>query len=195
MKFPEKVNFNDFIGHHTLIYGETDTKKTYYTANLVQFLVEIEKINPKEISILDFAPKLKIINNLKIGGKVQDFYKNSIVCNNILFEGEIVPARLKATNKKDLYDNACKNFKKTSKILTIFNSNPTSILIINDISIYLHLGNKNFLLKTIEKVNTFFGNTYYGESISRNFATLFSLNERRKVEFLIKRIEKSYLLD
>ncbi|MFX1256638.1 MAG: hypothetical protein ACFFAN_02175, partial [Promethearchaeota archaeon] len=69
MKFNDGLDFNDFIGHHTILYGETNTKKTYYTAKFVQFLLQVKKVDPKNISILDFAPKLFKMYNLKIGGK------------------------------------------------------------------------------------------------------------------------------
>ncbi len=195
MKFRENIDFNAFLGHHTLLYGETNTKKTYYTAKFVKFLIESEKFDPKEISILDFAPKLMKINKLKIGGKIQDFYQDSSKCNNLFFEGDIIPPRLNASNKKELYRNACINYKKTLKLLKKFNENTTEILIINDISIYLHLGGKKYLLETIKTVNTFFGNAYYGQSISKNFATLFSLREKSSINFLIMNIKNSFLTE
>jgi len=192
MNFPENLTFNDFIGHHVLLYGEANTKKTYYTSKFIQFLVESKKVFPNDISILDFAPPLSTINNLKIGGKIQDFYENSTTCKNILFKGEIIPPRLNSSNKAELYQNACENFKKTSEILHLFKKDSTPILIINDISIYLHIGNIKLLLEAINKSNTFFGNSYYGSSIKRDYATLFSLREKRQVECLIKKVEKSY---
>ena len=192
MNFPENLNFKDFIGHHVLLYGETNTKKTYYTSKFIQFLVESKKVFPNDISILDFAPPLSTINNLKIGGKIQDFYEKSMTCKNILFKGEITPPRMNSSNKTELYQNACENFKKTSEILHLFKKDPTPILIINDISLYLHIGNVKLLLEAINKSNTFFGNAYFGSSIKRGYATLFSLRERRKVKSLIKKVEQSY---
>ena len=192
MLFHPKLELADFIGHRTLLYGETDTKKTFYTAKFIQFLIETKNVNPKQISILDFAPKLKVIKNLKIGGKIEEFNKISLTCNNITFEGEIIPPRLNAQNKAELYENACKNFQKTEKVLKTFNKNPTSILIINDISIYLHIGSVKSLLESINKSDTFFGNTYYGTSIKSDYSTLFNLREKRLVEYLIKKIEFSY---
>jgi len=192
MIFPENLDFNDLIGHHTLLYGETNTKKTFYTSKFIQFLLESENISPNDISILDFAPLSNTINTLKIGGKVQDFYEKCNSCKNILFKGEIIPPRLNSSNRTELYHIACENFKKTSKILHLYKNNPTPVLIINDISLYLHVGNVKPLLEAIDKSNTFFGNSYYGSSIKRNYATLFSLREKRQIEYLIKKLETSY---
>jgi len=195
MVFNDKFDFNDLMGHYTLLYGETDTKKTYFTAKFIQFLIETKKLNPKEISILDFAPPINVIKNIKIGGKIKDFYENSVICNNIYLEGDIIPPRLNSRNRKELYENACKNYKKTFKILKLFNDYPTKVLIINDISIYLHIGNKNLLLKAIEKSKTFFGNSYYGSSIKSDFATLLSLREKRLVEYLMNKVEFCYFTE
>ncbi|MFX1346288.1 MAG: hypothetical protein ACFFBC_10620 [Promethearchaeota archaeon] len=192
MIFPENLNFNSLVGHHTLLYGETNTKKTFYTSKFIQFLVESKNISPNDISILDFAPPSTTINNLQIGGKVQDFYEKCNSCKNILFKGEIIPPRLNSNNKTELYHIAYENYKKTSEILDFYKNNPTPVLIINDISIYLHIGNVKPLLEVINRSNTFFGNSYYGSSITRNYATLFSLREKRQIEYLIKKVEKSY---
>ena len=74
MNFSEIFDFRNLIGHHTLLYGEIDTKKTYYTARFVQFLLTAKKIKPNEISILDFGPKLFKYYDIKIGGRIEDFY-------------------------------------------------------------------------------------------------------------------------
>ncbi|MFW9949739.1 MAG: hypothetical protein ACFFKA_06400 [Candidatus Thorarchaeota archaeon] len=192
MNFTKKFDFETILDTHTLIYGETDTKKTFFTAKFVKFLLETKNIPPKEISILDFAPKLAYVKNLKIGGRIQDYYDNSMECNYIKFEGEIIPPRLNAHNKKEMYYNICLNFNKIYKILEIYNKNPTSVLIVNDISLYLHLGNIKYLINTINKSNTFFGNAYYGKSISTKFSKLMTLKEKKRVEFLIKNIENSF---
>ena len=192
MSFHDKLDFHSLRGLHTLIYGETNTGKTFYTAKFVQYLLEIEKFEPKKISILDFAPKLAYFNNLKIGGRIQDYYEDSVKCNNINFEGEIIPPRLRAKNKKEIYDHLCHNFNKIYEIMEIYNISPTPVLIINDISLYLHLGSIKYLIDTINKSDTFFGNSYYGSSISSKFSKLISIREKRKVESLIKNVENSF---
>ncbi|MBY9021208.1 MAG: hypothetical protein KGD67_09130 [Candidatus Lokiarchaeota archaeon] len=192
MKFNQNIDLNILVGKKTLIYGETNTGKTFFTAKFIKYLLEIKNFNPKDISILDFAPKLAYFNNLKIGGRIQDYYENSVKCNNINFEGEIIPPRLKANNKKEIYNNLCHNFNKIYEILEIYNSSPTPALIINDISLYLHLGSNKYLINTISKPNTFFGNSYYGSSINSKFSKLISIKEKRKVEFLIKNVDNTF---
>lgn len=195
MKFNRDLNFGNLIGQKTLIYGETNTGKTLYTANFVQFLLECKKVDPKEISILDFAPKLTYFNDLKIGGRVQDYFENSVKCNNIKLIGEIIPPRLNAKNKNEMYSNICHNFKKIYEIIEIYNSSPTPVLIINDISLYFHMGGEKLLINTINKSNTFFGNSYYGTSIVRKFSNLLSIKEKKRVEFLIKNVDNPFVTE
>ena len=191
MKFSKNIDLNILIGKKTLIYGETNTGKTFYTAKFVQYLLEVKNINPKDISILDFAPKLAYFKNLKIGGRIHAYYENSVKCNNIDFEGEIIPPRLKAKNKNEVYANICLNFNKIYEIIELYNRSPTPVLIINDISLFLHLGSNKYLINTINKSDTFFGNAYYGSSINSKFSKLLSVKEKIRVESLIKNVENS----
>ncbi|MFX0060243.1 MAG: hypothetical protein ACFE85_17340 [Candidatus Hodarchaeota archaeon] len=192
MLFQKNFKFINCIGHHSLLYGETDTRKTYFTAKFVQFLLQDKNYEPNRITILDFAPKLSFYNNIKIGGKIEDYYENCKKCNFINLKGEIIPPRLEAKNKTELYENICHNYKLTSKAIQDFEKKPNPVLIVNDISIYLHLGDVNYLLEIIDKADTFFGNTYYGSKIKRKFARLLSIREMKKVEFLIKKIKNSF---
>jgi hypothetical protein len=189
----EELDFKNYVGHRTLLYGEINTGKTFYTAKFVQYLLEIKSVNPKDISILDFAPKLTYFNKLKIGGRIQDYYEKSVKCNNIKFIGEIIPPRLNARNKNELYTYICHNFNKIYEIIEIYKSSPTPLLIINDISLFLHLGSYKYLINTINKSDTFFGNSYYGSFISSQFSKLISIREKRKVESLIKNVENSLI--
>ena len=73
-------NFDNCVGTHTFLYGETNTRKTYFTSKFIQFLLESRNIDPKQVSILDFAPTQSFIKGVKIGGKIVDFYRNEF-CN------------------------------------------------------------------------------------------------------------------
>ncbi|MFX1275206.1 MAG: hypothetical protein ACFFBP_15030 [Promethearchaeota archaeon] len=187
-------DYRNCIGRYTLIYGEVNTGKTFYTAKFVEFLIE-SGFNPKDISILDFAPRYEELKKLKIGGKLKDFYKNILLCNIINLKGEIIPPRLTARNKNELQKFARQNYIKTLEAIEKFNKNHTNVLIINDISIYLQFGNKKYLLNTIKKSQTFFGNSYFGKSIKSNyFSFFFNYKESRKVKYLIKKLDRTIKL-
>ena len=132
---------------------------------------------------------------MKIGGKIRDYYNKSLDCKNISLSGKIIPPRLNAKNKKDLLKFAHHNYKKTQSTLQEFYNNPTKILVINDISIHLHIGDPKDILKATELTETFFGNSYYGSSISKDFSKDFSLREKQNVETLVNELDKSYHTD
>ncbi len=94
-----------------------------------------------------------------------------------------------------MYSNICHNFKTIYKIIEIYNSSPTPVLIINDISLYFHMGGEKLLINTINKSNTFFGNSYYGTSIVRKFSNLLSIKEKKRVEFLIKNVDNPFVTE
>ncbi|TXT55564.1 MAG: hypothetical protein BAJALOKI2v1_650012 [Promethearchaeota archaeon] len=195
MKYLINNSYENFLGQKTLLYGDTDTKKTYYTSQFVKYLIEQKKKEPNIISVLDFAPEMQKIHGLKIGGRISDFYEKSVRCNYISISGKIIPPRLEANDKQELIKFARKNYEKTSLALQKYNQKPTRILIMNDISIHLHGGNPKEILNIIKKSQTFFGNSYYGTSISKGFSKEFSVRERKKVETLINSIPNSYHTD
>ena len=185
------IDYKKAIGQHTLLYGETNTGKTYITAKFINFLLDSNLFDPVEISILDFAPKFLYVDGIKIGGRILDFSKKSVECNYLSLNEEIIPPRLNSNNKQELFHNLCHNYKISNKMLELYNKQRTKVLIMNDISIYLHLGDKNFILQAINNAHTFFGNSYYGTKIKKNFSTLLSLKEKKRVEFLINHIQNS----
>ncbi|MGV9171802.1 MAG: hypothetical protein ACOC44_00365 [Promethearchaeia archaeon] len=186
--------FRDCLGKRVLLYGESNTGKTHYTSQFVKFLLESIQTSPEAITILDFAPKMEIIAQKKIGGKIVYFYEKSKKCKYYELEGEITPPRLNALNKSELYKKICHNFKLCNKILEKYQQNPTPYLVVNDISIYFHLSKVSTFLEYIRESRTFFGNSYYGKLINSDFSRIMSTLEKKKVESLIEHMDKSYFL-
>jgi len=187
----EKLDLKNYVGHRTLLYGETNTGKTYITSKFIDFLLDSNLFAPKEISILDFAPKFLDVNGIKIGGKILDFSIKSVECNYLKLNGEIIAPRVNSSNKQELFQNICHNYKITAHMLELYVKQQTKVLIMNDMSIYLHLGDKKFLLNVINNTPTFFGNSYFGTMIKKSFGKLLSLKEKMRVEFFINHIPNS----
>ena len=181
------------MGHSTLIYGDIDTGKTLITAEFIKFLLMEKEIAPQNITILDFAPELHYLNDKKIGGKIVDFYENSINCNYLALKGKIEPPRLNAKSKKDLLNIANYNYQLTLEIIQKFNKIPTEILIINDLSIFLHKGDIKTILKAKNNAATFLANSYYGLSIKNPYSKQFDDYERNVIESILKNVDFSYL--
>jgi len=188
MKKVGELIFENCLGKKTLLYGEINTNKTFLTSKFVEFLIYSKNIPPKDVSILDFGPKMRIVNNVKIGGRLED-YSNSIHrCNYINLQEEIIPPRLEAKNRYEFYSNICQNYKNTNESVLKFKESPTNFLILNDISLYLHCGKPKNLLKILNISYTFFGNIYYGSSINSKYSKLFNILEKKKTESLLKNL-------
>ncbi|MBN1802649.1 MAG: hypothetical protein JW891_14150 [Candidatus Lokiarchaeota archaeon] len=190
MQQDEPEVLQKYIDHHTILYGESNTGKTKRTAMFLQYLID-SKMDPKTISVLDFAPESRVYERRKIGGKILDYYDISETLG-LFIDVKIIPPRLTARNKKEIRKYALQNCKLTEKALKKYCENPTTILLINDISIYLQKGSLKFILKIIKKSTTFYGNSYYGSSIDNKYSKNFSKIESKKISRLIKNIEFSF---
>ena len=57
MNCQNKLDFDRLLGIKVLLYGETNTYKTFCSAKYVQYLLEDRNIDPNRVSIIEFAPK------------------------------------------------------------------------------------------------------------------------------------------
>ena len=48
MTYKNIFSFINWVGYHTFLYGETNTKKTYYTAQFIEYLIEVQNIDTLE---------------------------------------------------------------------------------------------------------------------------------------------------
>ncbi len=190
MSLRKLKDLNELIGHQTILYGESNTGKTHNAAIFLQFLLN-SNIDPKTISVLDFAPKCQIYNKRKIGGKIIDYFIPPDTLG-LFLDVETTPPRLTGKNKREIKNYALQNQDLTKKALKRYLIRPTPILIVNDISIYLQKGSIRFFIKVLKSAITFYGNSYYGKSISNKYSKRFSKIESNKILRLIENIELSY---
>lgn len=191
MQYTE-LEYEQLIGEHSLIYGETNSFKTYYCAQFVKYLLDEKQINKKLVAILDFAPPLVKKEGGKIGGKILDYFPGAKECTYIKDERSIIPPRYASQNKEQLLNYSCHNFKITYNALKTYIEKPSPYLIINDVSIHLQVGGLHILIDAIRRSETFLGNCYYGSSITKDYATLFSLREQIKTKKLLKYVKDTY---
>jgi predicted transcriptional regulator len=172
-----KINLEEFLKRKTLITGDVATGKTKLTAFIVKEM--IKEGMDKEITIIDMAPERKG----KVGGKIKDFINvekiRYLTC-------DILGPRLNAKNIEDLYRIAEMNKRNIDSLIEIYEKEPTKILIINDLTIYLHRGNVEKLLKIIDTSETFIGNAYKGKFFQNGIYKDFNERERKLLEIVEK---------
>lgn len=158
------VQFTDLEGEYTLILGEVHTGKTQMTQKLLN---EAEALTRK-ISVIDMAPQPK--NGKKVGGKLDPGKPT------VYYTTPIETPRLSGKTLKEVYTLAELNKKRIEKIFEKYE--PTEVLFMNDVSIYLQRGEVTRLVTVISSAQTCVMNGYFGTSLGED---TFSNEERSKM--------------
>ncbi|MEM3627414.1 MAG: hypothetical protein QXZ25_05245 [Candidatus Bathyarchaeia archaeon] len=165
------------MGKKVLILGEAGSGKTRLAAQTLQMLMTI--LNPEEITVIDFAPEKR----KSIGGKLTD-YVDLVGGVRYLSPGKVYTPRLAGNSPEEVLHYAGLNRKNMEPLLKEFLKNPTSVLIINDVTLYLHSGELEIILKCAKKAETFLATAYYGSKLAEDLGTGISLKERRLTDEL-----------
>jgi len=167
------------LGKRTLIIGEVRSGKTVLTARIVLNFVSMGL--GSEITIIEMAPE-KVSD---VGGKLTDYLCSKCLENVRYLSAEIIPPRLTSRNEEEALKYAIRNFKILKPLLEKYLSNPTRILVINDLSIYSHAGPFEDIDACIMEAETFLANSYFGKKINGKFPKI-GLRERRFIIDLLK---------
>ena len=167
----------EVIHKKVLILGEAGSGKTRLAANVLQELMTL--VDPEKITVLDLAPE----RVGEIGGKLTDHAK-SIFGVNYLSPRNVYTPRLVATSAEQVLHYAELNRKIMEPLLKEFIRNPTEILAINDVTMYLHLGELETILKCARLAKTFLATAYYGSRLIEDLGTGISSRERQLTDKL-----------
>lgn len=176
-----KINLDEIIGKKVLIVGEVKRGKTRLTAKILDALVQ--KFEAKDITVIDMAPT----TTKDIGASLSS-YTNSVNKVKYLRPSFIRAPRLEGRTKEEVVALAEFNKNCIEPLIDHFLSNPTLVLIINDISIYLHRGDLSKIFQCMDKSSTFIANSYYG-SFFNDKGSGISEVEIAKVEELARKAD------
>ena len=155
-------------------------------------------------SILDFAPEKRIVKDRYIGGRIVESFNEILLeytnlspeielMKSQILEGEqILPPRLLGQNSMEVLENCYSNFKICNSLLLNYLQNPTPILIINDIGIFLHLGGLRTVEKALNLSTTALINAYYGDFIADDYGSYISRREKIMLGLLARKMETIY---
>ncbi len=172
--------FERFEGKKTLIVGETGSGKTKLTASLLR--EAIERVRSDDITVLDFAPIQISFRGVKAGGRIRDFLPH-IECHAYESSDSIRAPRLEGNDANEVWALAEHNASLTSDFIRDYLSSPTPYLFVNDLTIHLHAGDVDLLLKAIRRSGAFLGNAYTGSALAPDHGSGLS---KREGEFLQK---------
>ena len=168
---------SEILGKKVLILGEAGSGKTKLAAQLIQELMDL--VDPEEMSVIDLAPKRvgefggKLTDYLSIDGKVK-YYSPK----------RVYTPRLSGKSPKQILRYAELNKRNIQPLFNEFIRNATDILVINDITLYLHSGELETVLECIKLAKTFLATAYYGSKLAGDLGTGISLRERQLTDRL-----------
>lgn len=175
------LRVEDLLGRKTLIIGDVGKGKTFLTLKIILKLTEIGL--SEELTVLDFAPSKIEIDGDVIGGKLVEF--NVLPFKVKYYTDMIYAPRLMGKNSIEIVNFARLNRRVCDRLLRRYLRNPSSILVINDITLYFQVDDLGLLPKVLEKSETFIANGYYGKRLVDDKGSNVSLVERRNLIDLI----------
>lgn len=161
------------MNRKTAIVGEVQSGKTQLTQKILINLINY--INGP-VAILDLAPE----KTCGLGGKLVWPVPGEERIS--YFSPLIIPPRLTARREEEVWQIAEENFRKTEEKLRLIQEKSWALLIINDVTLYLHQGTAESLLQQVKKVPTLLINGYFGRWFGRS---LFSFREQEEMTKLL----------
>lgn len=165
-----------FINKKTLIVGEVNTGKTAYLNNILEKLL---KEGHTDLSIIDMAPET--IGD--IGGKMS-LGKLTFIR---YLTAKIVAPRLTGGSQEEVEALAKENAWSIDAILLQYLNDPSKVLLINDVSIYLQAGDLDRLLSLLNSTSTVVMNGYFGYGLGGG---KLGERERRKMKALQEKCDR-----
>jgi len=162
----------EIIGKKVLILGETGSGKTKLAAKLLSELMTL--VNPKKITAIDFAPQ----KTSEIGGKITDYLHLPSEIKYLSPKNVYTP-RLAAKSPEQVLRYAELNRKNMEPLLSEFIRNTTDVLVLNDVTLYLHSGELETVLKCVKLAKTVLATAYYGSKLANDLGTGISSRERK----------------
>lgn len=176
------INIGKVLGRKILILGDVGSGKTRLTAQILDSLLKEASVD--DITIIDMSPT----TITWIGGRLSSYTPNALKVRYLAPEVVRAP-RIEGKNKDEVINLAEFNKKVIDPLLHEFIRRPTSILFINDLSIYLHAGGVEMIIECLELSNTIVANSYYGQSLLDDKGSGVSTRERKSLEELTYRFD------
>ena len=181
-----EYTFQSLQGKKVLIIGDVGTGKTTLTLKLLEEAIRTGFGN--RITVIDMAPAIVEAKGMRVGGKLLGL-SDQLKETKYLTPIGVETPRLKAKSAKELLYLVNLNEKQIGPLLKKYIKNPTPILFINDISIYLQSGVDEHISSAIRAAETFIANGYYGEAFKEDFGTGVTNRERRLMRKIIENVD------
>lgn len=167
----------DVIGRRVLILGEVSSGKTALLARLLKELTEV--VDAKEMTVIDMAPQ----RVGEIGGKISD-YLDSVEEIRYLSPKKVYTPRLTGSSREEVLAYAELNRSLMEPLFTEFVQRATNVLVLNDVTLYLHAGELGKILNCVKLAETFVATGYYGSRLAQDRGAGISIREKKLIKKL-----------
>lgn len=170
------MDFQKLLGKKTLIVGDVGSGKTRMLASFLNFLVESGF--EREVTLIELAPRLEEV------GRPLEAYTENVFRVRYLKPEKIFPPRLLGSTGEEVLSYAERNYREARRLLSIFSENPSKILLINDLTIFLHFGDPEEILEAIRVCRTFAATAYEGKVLGDDKGSGITMREKRALSRL-----------
>ncbi len=170
------LHFDEILGRKLLIVGDVGSGKTAQTARLLA--EAIAAIGPNGVTVIDMAPERRQWKRTTVGGHLTEFLRESEGIRVLLPSEKLYAPRLEGSNANEVASLATCNARVIKLLLEEYSAKPTSVLFMNDVSIYLQAGSVNILMKAIARAKTVVANSYEGTALEEDRNSGISKRER-----------------
>jgi GTPase SAR1 family protein len=181
-------HFDEIIGRKILIVGDVGSGKTALTARLLSEALAI--FSPNDITVIDMAPSLREFKGVIVGGRLIDFVNTSTGVRILTPTPSPVAPRIEGLTAADVLRFAQSNHQSIDRVLKKYSADPTPILFMNDVSMYMQIGELGNLLTVIESAETAILNSYQGITLQDDHGSGVSQHERDGLALLKRAVDQ-----
>lgn len=161
-----------YLNRKTAIAGEVQSGKTRLTQKILKELLSYVE---GPVAVLDLAPE----KTFGLGGKLDLPLPPERIS---YFSPLIIPPRLTGRSEEEIWQIAKQNFIKIEENLRLIQEQFWSLLVINDVTLYLHHGTAESLMGKVKNTATLLLNGYFGRHFGRS---AFSKHEQQEMVKLL----------
>lgn len=180
-----------YLGRRSLIVGEVNSGKTTLSGQILEAL--LRAVAAPQVAVIDLAPTIspEVAARSGVPPGVGGRLSQTAVSGALYLTAPIAAPRLSARNPDQLHSAAQRNKQTIAGLFERFVASGREILVVNDLSLYLHSGSAAQLCAWFDRATTVVANGYLGSALGGG---ALSDREQQQMRELISRVDQTIYL-